>query len=87
MTKKYIKRAEADLGLIFTTYNLRRLINIMGIETLQNYLKEVLLQLFITIHNPKEKIRDFKPFHFLEALEQYLLKHTIGSLIFAYNLT
>jgi hypothetical protein len=42
MTKKYIKRAEADVGLIFTIYNLRRLINLIGFEALQNYLKKAL---------------------------------------------
>ena len=39
MTKKYKKRAEADLGLIFTAYNLRRLINILGKEVLKEYLR------------------------------------------------
>ena len=42
MTKKYIKRAEADVGLIFTIYNLRRLINLIGFEALQNHLKKAL---------------------------------------------
>ena len=47
MTKKYIKRAEADVGLIFTAYNLRRIFNLIGFETLQSYLKEV-FALFLT---------------------------------------
>ncbi len=43
MTKKYIKRAEADVGLIFTAYNLRRLINIVGIKELKKYLRTISL--------------------------------------------
>ena len=34
MTKKSISRASADVGLIMTAYNLRRLINIVGIDLL-----------------------------------------------------
>ncbi|BAX81470.1 IS1182 family transposase [Labilibaculum antarcticum] len=42
MTKKGIARASADVGLIMTAYNLRRLINIIGLKTL---LKWAILQL------------------------------------------
>lgn len=38
ITKKYIKRAEADFGLIMTAYNLRRIINIVGRKKLLTYL-------------------------------------------------
>ncbi len=34
ITKKYIKRATADVGLIFSCYNIKRLINILGIDAL-----------------------------------------------------
>ncbi|NIV98745.1 IS1182 family transposase [Candidatus Saccharibacteria bacterium] len=34
ITKKYIERAEADFGFVMTAYNLRRLISIVGVETL-----------------------------------------------------
>jgi len=30
MTKQFIERAAADVGLIFTAYNLRRLFNLLG---------------------------------------------------------
>jgi len=39
MTKKTKQRAEADVGLIFIAYNLRRLISIVGTERLQEHLK------------------------------------------------
>ena len=41
LTKKYIERAEADFGLIMTAYNLRRIINIIGLNALKSYLKEL----------------------------------------------
>ena len=43
LTKKGIKRASADVGFMFTAYNLRRLINIVGVNALSNYLKEVIV--------------------------------------------
>jgi len=42
ITKKYIERAEADFGFIMTAYNLRRLINIIGLKKLQGYLAEII---------------------------------------------
>jgi transposase len=37
MTKKSIKRASADVGLVFTAYNLRRILNIIGIDALKRF--------------------------------------------------
>ena len=42
ITKKYIERAEADFGFIMTAYNLRRVINIIGLKKLQGYLAEII---------------------------------------------
>ena len=39
MTKKGIARASADVGFIMTAYNLRRIINIIGIKTLLKWAK------------------------------------------------
>jgi hypothetical protein len=39
LTKKTMKRASADVGLIFVVYNLRRIMNIVGHEKLAEYLK------------------------------------------------
>ena len=41
MTKKGKKRAGADVGLMFTAYNLRRIINIITPERLKMFLKEL----------------------------------------------
>lgn len=37
MTKKSIKRATADVGLIFTAYNLRRILNIIGKDAFKHF--------------------------------------------------
>ena len=57
MTKKYKKRASADVGLIFTAYNLRRIINILGMDTLQKHFKGVIFRFFykITQYNTSNK--------------------------------
>jgi len=47
MTKKNMKRASADVGLMMTAYNLRRLINIIGLERFRKYL-EARVALFLS---------------------------------------
>lgn len=49
MTKKSIKRASADVGFMFTAFNLRRLINIVGKNEFKKYLKELVLSYFSII--------------------------------------
>ena len=40
MTKKSTERANADVGFMMTAYNLRRIINILGIDRLRKYLED-----------------------------------------------
>ena len=42
MTKKSMKRASADVGLMMTAYNLRRIINILGVERLRKFLEDLI---------------------------------------------
>lgn len=53
MTKKTIKRASADVGLIFSAFNLRRLINIVDKNVFKKFLEELcfLFSLFYTSIN------------------------------------
>jgi len=39
MTKKNLKRASSDVGFMMTAYNLRRIMNILGIKRLGEYLE------------------------------------------------
>lgn len=51
MTKKSIKRASADVGLIFTAFNLRRILNLVDKSLLKAYLKGLALYyMVITAH-------------------------------------
>jgi len=59
-TKKGTERASADVGLMFTAYNLRRLFNILGKKELAQYLR-ILAFWFLTLLNPlRAKITQFK---------------------------
>ena len=55
MTKRGIKRASADVGLIFTAFNLRRIFNILDQNLLKKFLKELALY-FLVLRS------HFKPF-------------------------
>ncbi len=64
ITKKYIERAEADFGFIMTAYNLRRIINIVGMKRLWEYMERIfrffcikitLFKLFLNHKNQKLK--------------------------------
>ena len=82
MTKKGIKRASADVGLIMTAYNLRRLINIIGVETLMKWaiqhlfsLYEIMMLFDVKLAKIKTSILfKFKSiFHFYVSLKQLYL--------------
>lgn len=45
-TKKGIKRASADVGLMFTAFNLRRIFNIVGQNALKKFFQQLCLLLF-----------------------------------------
>jgi transposase len=56
MTKKSIKHASADVGLMFTAMNFRRIMNIVGFDTLKDYLRELiaLLNSFLCLLAPSK---------------------------------
>jgi transposase len=47
MTKKTIKHASADVGLIFTSYNLRRIFNLIDQNQLKKFLRELGLKFLV----------------------------------------
>ena len=49
MTKKSTERASADVGFMMTAYNLRRIINILGIERFRKYLEDRIALFFSKI--------------------------------------
>jgi transposase len=57
MTKKSIKHANADVGLIFTAYNIRRLLSILSPNQLKVYLERVVGAAFVKT----TRLDHFKP--------------------------
>ena len=55
MTKKGMKRASSDVGLIMTSYNLRRLINLVGIKALMEFMltKCARFSVYLSLNKPK----------------------------------
>jgi transposase len=68
MTKKSIKHASADVGLIFTAFNLRRILNLVDQNTLKKHFK-VLAYLFMFIN------AHFKRISVLISMRKHYLKH------------
>lgn len=72
MTKKSMKHASADVGLIFTCYNLRRIFNILDQKTLKKYLKELALR-FLILTRYFNAIRRLNPsnysFHVIKNMQ------------------
>jgi transposase len=64
MTKKYIHRASADVGLMMTAYNLRRIINRLGINVFKEYLQMILSTFFYIFEYIQLKIKLFSPLKF-----------------------
>ncbi|MFV5703889.1 IS1182 family transposase, partial [Flavobacterium sp. XS2P12] len=85
MTKKTIKHASADVGLIFSAYNLRRIFNLIDQNLLKQYLKvlaqyfEVLTTLFNTFYAlfsfKKQKVTFLKKNFNCSLNPIYLLTH------------
>lgn len=86
ITKRGIKKASADVGLIFTAYNLRRIFNILGKDVLANYLKcnaFALIRIFrqIGLHFVR-----FKTFNFQSPRKLLFYNSPPNLLIFNQNL-
>ena len=81
-TKRGIERASADVGLMFTAYNFRRLINIIGIEKLTKYLKVLVFWFLKKLGLDRMKISSFKASAFLSRIIRYFTKPTANQLKF-----
>jgi hypothetical protein len=61
LTKKGINRASSDVGFMFNAYNLKRIVNIIGIDKFREYLKIFALLFFDIFYVFCPKISFFKP--------------------------
>ena len=86
-TKKGMKRASADVGLMFIAYNLRRIINIVGKKALQAYLR-VLIDSFITVFaQTRAKINCLKDLKNLRKYKEHLFEFPLKPVKFIQLLT
>lgn len=62
MTKKSMKHASADVGLIFTCYNLRRIFNLIGQNELKEFLKKLAFcfSILTSYFKPLERLLKFQ---------------------------
>lgn len=82
LTKKFIKRAEADVGFIFIAYNLRRIINLVGINALQSCFKEALSIFLASITSFRSVINHFKAMNSLKEIRRQFSNNSLESLTF-----
>ena len=82
ITKKYIERAEADVGLMFTAYNLRRIINILGLKAFKSNLKSIAFIFIAIIAASKHKVNHFKLSSIIILFLQSISNNPINGLIF-----
>jgi transposase len=59
ITKKGIRRANADVGFMFIAYNLRRIINIIGKDALREYLQTLCFHFFCVFFKIRAKTSSF----------------------------
>jgi transposase len=81
-TKRGIKRASADVGLMFTAYNFRRLINIIGIDKLTKYLKVLVFWFLKEIGLVRVKISTSNTSIYLGRNVRCFTKPTVNQLRF-----
>ena len=63
------------MRLIFTAYVLRRIINLIGVEKLESYLRELLAIFLVWIKALKRKIPQFKALNFLNLIKSCKLSN------------
>jgi hypothetical protein len=80
MTKKTLKHATADVGLIFTAYNLRRLFNLIDPKLLKTYL-EGLAALFLGFWGPIiVQLSPFKPLKIFQSKNRLAFSQSLNGL-------
>ncbi len=87
LTKKGMKRASADVGLMFTAYNLRRIINILGKDNLKEYLRILVFCFVFVIGHIRAVLSRFGESFFVRNINLVFFEHPVNRLIFTRKLT
>ena len=82
LTKKYKKRASADVGLMFVAYNIRRIINIIGKDEFKKYLEVLVLFVLSIYRQIWAGISQFNKGKFYYKIFTYYFKVRLNRLIF-----
>jgi len=86
LTKQGRQRASADAGFMFIAYNLRRILNILGIDTFRDYLKTLALSFLHLFSHIRTEISLFKKFIFFEIYLMNNFYPRLNRLIFGEHL-
>ena len=86
ITKKYLHRASADVGLMMTAYNLRRIMNIIGIMQFKEYLKMSLTLLLTTLGLKYLNRKVLKGFFFQVIICKSIFKPALNRLYLSYKM-
>lgn len=73
MTKKSMKHASVDVGLIFTCYNLRRIMNLVDKNQLKKFLRELASCFFTLLSH----FKSFRRIHFFRNNVHFILNNLI----------
>ncbi len=76
-TKRGLKRASADVGLMFTALNLRRLMNIIDKNRFEKFLRELAALWFVQMNACKQILMTIAPFFF--TITFYLSRKKIAA--------
>ena len=82
LTKKYKQRAEADVGLMFIAYNLRRIINILGKDVFKEYLRILVTHLLLNMAQLRAILSRFKESNGACISNPLFFEHPANQLIF-----
>ena len=87
LTKKYKQRAEADVGLMFVAYNLRRLINILGKDIFKEYLRVLVFSFSSVFLRTWAILSHFKESVFATNISRHFFESIVNQLIFTRKLS
>ena len=82
ITKNGKQRASGDVGLMFIAYNIRRIMNILGKDELEKYLKEVVLIYSGQIRHISLQISILKATKIIDKIISGIFYHPVKRLIF-----
>ena len=82
LTKKYMQRAGADVGLMFVAYNLRRLINILGKNVVKEYFRTFACSPLLLFDQIRAVLSRFKAIVSASGFYPPFFEHPANQLIF-----